>query len=154
MLFKINHCHFSENNNRILCNQNSLGSGQRQGTRLSPAFNYKIFTLQKIVHVTSGTRCLHFEAVELLADWGFGHKERAQEYQAQKALDGFKCSKGRKYLCTWTRKSWPHLWPVSFDKHLSPSLRILEKAKLQHNWQVSSLMGCEPQHVFYIASSK
>ena len=39
--FKINHCHFCENNNRILCNQNSLGSVQRQGTRLSPASNYK-----------------------------------------------------------------------------------------------------------------
>lgn len=28
--FKINHCHFSENNNRILCNQNSLRSVQRK----------------------------------------------------------------------------------------------------------------------------
>ena len=37
--FKINHCHFSQNNNKILCNQNSLGTVQRQGTRLSPAFN-------------------------------------------------------------------------------------------------------------------
>lgn len=58
----------------ILCNQNSLGSVQRQGTRLSPAFNHKTSTeKKKKVHVKSGAKCLHYEPAVPVADRGFGH---------------------------------------------------------------------------------
>lgn len=57
----------------ILCNQNSLGSVQRQGTRLSPAFNHKTSTEKKKVHVKSAAKCLHYEPAVPVADGGFGH---------------------------------------------------------------------------------
>lgn len=123
--FKINHCHFCEHN-RTLCNQNSLGSVQRQGTRLSPAFNYKTIFL-KTVHVKSRIKWLHFEAAMPTADF----EDSATQGSWESGPGSIWCCKH-----STRRKAIPvhlnqgvtasslacMLWPASL-----PTLRLLEK---------------------------